>query len=501
MTTDMTPPPSEEKLGDAERKLLAAVTTGTLVDLRAGDAEVDDPARAADWGDDRTVRAELLAELLTGERTPPGGRLRAVKLRGARITGPFDMEARTLACPLLLHDCRIEQDVNLSEATAPVIRLTGCHLPALIARQLRTTGDVKLDHGFTAHGEVGLPGAHIGGQLDLSGASLQNEEGPALNADGLTVDQDLFCREGFKARGEVGLLGAHIGGQLDLSGASLQNEEGPALNADQLTVDQGMFCREGFKARGEVRLLGAHIGGQLDLSGASLQNEKGPALNAYTLTVDQGMFCGKGFTADGEVKLISAKVGSFVDDQASWPARLRLRGFVYDSLENEQVSTRARLRWLQLDQGGFSPQVYDQLAVTYRRAGDDTAARKVAIAKQWRRRRKFNPLNWLWYATVGYGYRTWLAGIWLVALVGLGTWVFSGAYPAHHVTAIRTNPPPFHASVYALDILLPVIGLGQKAAWQPKGSAYLYWTWALTVTGWVLATAVAAGLTGILKRD
>jgi hypothetical protein len=83
--------------------------------------------------------------------------------------------------------------------------------------------------------------------------------------------------------------------------------------------------------------------------------------------------------------------------------------------------------------------------------------------------------------------------------VALGTWVFSGAYPARMI-AISSHPPAFHAAAYAFDLLLPVIGLGQKSAWQPQGSA-LYWSWVLTGAGWVLTTAVVAGLTGILKRD
>jgi len=276
-TPDTSLPADDKKLSDAERTLLDAVITGTLADLQIGDAELDNPAQAAAWGADRTVRAELLAELLTGERTPQGGQLRAVKLRGARITGPLDLEARTLACPLLLQECCIEEAVNLCEAIAPVVRLPGCHLPAFTAWQLRTTGDVQLDDGFSARGEVNLAGAHIGGRLVLSGASLANENGWALLAGVLTVGQGMYCREGFSARGEVNLAGAHIGGQLNLRGASLVNENGPALNADGLTVDGHMSCAEGFSARGAVNL-------------------------------------------------VNAKVGSLIDDPASWPMTMCLRG-------------------------------------------------------------------------------------------------------------------------------------------------------------------------------
>jgi hypothetical protein len=147
--------------------------------------------------------------------------------------------------------------------------------------------------------------------------------------------------------------------------------------------------------------------------------------------------------------------------------------------------------------------VYDQLAAAYLRTGYEEAARKVRIAKQWHRRAVLNPagrlLNWLLYVTVGYGYRTWLAGAWLAGLIAIGTWVFSHAYP-DNMTPVSTHPPAFHALAYTLDVLVPIVNLGQQNAWQPQDSA-LYWSWALTGAGWVLTTAVVAGLTGILKRD
>ena len=153
-------------------------------------------------------------------------------------------------------------------------------------------------------------------------------------------------------------------------------------------------------------------------------------------------------------------------EQEAWPAELHIRGFTYDVL-GSKVSTRDRLDWLSRDQDGYVPQLYDQLATTYRRAGDEKAARTVAIAKQHRRRRAYSPLSWLWYLTVGYGYRPWLAGAWVIALAALGTAVFSHAYPAH-MTAISSRPPAFNPAAYALDLLLPVLGLGQKGAWQPQ---------------------------------
>ena len=123
--------------------------------------------------------------------------------------------------------------------------------PALAADGLRADEDLYLRGGFAAigSGELGavrLLGARIGGQLDCSDAELRNDSGPALTADGLQVDQDMFLTGGFTAtgsgeRGAVRLLGAHIGGQLDCSGAKLRNDSGPALTANGLQVDQGLF--------------------------------------------------------------------------------------------------------------------------------------------------------------------------------------------------------------------------------------------------------------------
>jgi hypothetical protein len=69
-----------------------------------------------------------------------------------------------------------------------------------------------------------------------------------------------------------------------------------------------------------------------------------------------------------------------------------------------------------------------------------------------------------------------------------------------HMIATAVHPPAFNPLAYTADVILPIVDLGQKSAWQPQGSA-LYWSWALTVAGWVLTTAVVAGLTGILKHD
>jgi hypothetical protein len=358
---------------------------------------------------------------------------------------------------------------------------------------------------FTAEGEIRLVGAHIKGTLDCASATLTNRNGPALTADGLTVEQEMFCRQGFTATGGVRLLRARIGGSLNFDTATLTNPGGHALYGDGLTVDHGLVCREGFTAHGEVSLLGAHIGAQLDFSWATLTNPGGLTLDLARLRATT-VFLRWLPTPPSWVNLIHAQVGELTDDAASWPDRVNLRGFAYDAVyEQPTASARQRLAWLGRDSGGYAPQPYEQLIAVYHRAGRDQDARTVAIAKQRVRRRTLPLARKVWSllldVLVGYGYRTWLAGVWLLGFVLAGWWIFDQAHPAHLIAPEPPGERPlFHAGLYALDLLLPIGDLNYQGAWIARGWARGFWLgWILA--GWVLTTAVLAALAGILKRD
>ncbi|MFI5606856.1 hypothetical protein ACIA77_06580, partial [Amycolatopsis sp. NPDC051903] len=184
--------------------------------------------------------------------------------------------------------------------------------PAIDADRLQTGGSVFLSDRFSATGNgnrglVRLLGAHIGSQLFCRGATLHNDSGPALNADGLQTGDSVFLSGGFSATGagELGtirLLGAHIGGELSCSQATLCNDSGPALNANGLQTGAEVFLSDGFSAtgtgdRGAIVLHTGHIGSQLVCIGATLCNDSGPALNANGLQTGAEVFLSDGFSA------------------------------------------------------------------------------------------------------------------------------------------------------------------------------------------------------------
>jgi len=163
---------------------------------------------------------------------------------------------------------------------------------------------------LTATGQVRAPGAHIRGQLDLRGATLTNPDGTALNLDNTQIGGDADCYQ-LTATGQVRAPGAHIRGQLDLRGATLTNPDGTALNLDNTQIDGGAFCYQ-LTATGQVRASGAHVSGSLDLRGTTLTNPDGTALNLDDAQIDGGAFCYQ-LTATGQVSAPGAHISGQLD--------------------------------------------------------------------------------------------------------------------------------------------------------------------------------------------
>ncbi|MBC6459890.1 hypothetical protein [Actinomadura sp. HBU206391] len=535
-----------EDLTEPEQALWKAFPRGEDVDLRVGDPESGDPSRDAQWGPDREVRAEVITALLTGAVPPEPGHVPALRLSGARVTGRLRLAHAEIVWPVRLRSCVFSTPIDLDGARTRQFDLTGSRLAGLEAALASIDGDLELAECHCT-GRIRLTGAHIAGALRIQRARLHEPGRTAVLANRLTVDDDLLCQE-IVVSGEFQLAGAQIGGMVGLDGARLDNPGGRALNAFSLSVGAHLWARRGFTATGEMSLGDASVGRELDLSGAHLRNPGANALLGNGLSVGTVLFLGQGFQAEGAVRLRRAQIGGPLhlrhgrlsnpggdaldcrqvqarelvmqtaapidgmvdlrharfevvrDDPATWPAQLRLDGLGYDALD-PRLTADQRLAWLRRSPEAYLPQVYEQLAGTYRRLGDETDARTVLLAKQ---RRRWQSLTWyarIWGRlqdlTVGYGYRPLRAGGWLVALTILGTVTFG----VDHPPAVRGgDPPAFNPLVYTLDLLLPIIDFGQERSYQPQ-HRQRWLAYALIAVGWLLATTIAAGVTRALRRE
>ena len=509
------------QMSQPERLLLRSAASGQLVDLRTGSQGQDDINHGGEWPSKRCIRAEILASCLLDLTQVPKSGIPILRLAGARITGPLDLGGADLSKAISFEQCYFDEPPNFADARTRTIRITQSYLPGFNALSAKIDGQLDLNKTIVK-GRLRLVMAHITGELTLNGSTLINSDDWTLFAGGLTVDGGFFGRHGFESQGPMRLVGAQLNGGVFLDGARLNGVRGDALIADNLRVEGRMVCDD-LTADGALRLPGARINGQLSWDGAEIQATEEMGLDLRRLIAEE-LILTTAKPVLGIVDLGSARVSVLRDDPTTWPADIRLDGFSYDSLAapskreerdgirqrypSDSASTSAdtlpassRLAWLSRNRVGYRPQPFEQLAAFYRRIGHDDQARKVLLVKQRRRRSTQNLGGKLWgYLldwSVGYGYRPWLAAIWLISLIAIGSITFAWRPPPPVDPA---TPPPFNSLVYTINLLLPAGQFVQPDQWNLIGPER-WFAYSLVGAGWLLASTVIAGVTRVLNRS
>jgi len=405
---------------------------------------------------------------------------------GVFCVGGFAAEGR-----LRLIGARL--DANLSLAGA-VISSRGA-----IALDLSraTIGDFDAS-GITCSGQVSCVGARFSSEFNLTDARLDSgDDRPALNADGATVEGPLMLA-GLQACGEVSFRTSHVQDRVLLHSAHLENPGGIALQFAHAEIAADLLC-ESITVTGMIGLVSAKIGGSVTFKQARLVNSPDVTLDARYLQAAQ-MQLTPACLVQGIVDLSYAHIGLLSDDPAHWPSALNLTGLTYQALE-PQLPAHERLRWLALASNRQHPQPYEQLAANYNAIGQPAQARRILYARERHQSINRGPLGRTWSLlqdlTVGYGYRPWRAAVWLTLLLAAGTIVFRATPPPPLQGG--TNPH-FNPAIYTLDLLLPIVNLGQKGAFSPVG-AEQWFSYALMAAGWVLVTTIATGVARVLRRS
>lgn len=266
----------------------------------------------------------------------------------------------------------------------------------------------------------------------------------------------------------------------------------PGLDASYARIGGDLNCTDG--SFGLVKMIGTQVSGQINFSGAVLSGRP-EAFDAYEMTAQELILVPRE-PMTGQVDLSYARFRRLIDSPETWPPKLVLEGLTYDTV-NPSLPAEQRLEWLARSDG-YSVQPYEQLAAMYRQLGDEAEVRQVLIGRL-RRRRAARP----WYArgwgylqdwTVGYGYRPLRALIWLVAAVLMGTIFFTMTGRPPQTTA---KPPNFHPFIYSVDLLIPVINLGQRTAYAPTG--FEQWVaMSMVALGWIFTMTITSGISRVV---
>jgi hypothetical protein len=417
----------------------------------------------------------------------------------------------------------------LTEATvagdvyAPGVTVDG----NLRCRALRVTGTVNLNS------------AVVGGLVSFVDAEIVNPGGITLHASGIRVRRNMNC-DRLTSIGHLRIYGAEISGTLNFDSATLDGRGNPdgwaALGADTISVGSNLWFRpdsgKPFEAHGTIVLTGSRVGRDVSFTGARLSAPNGRAVVARRLHVAGSVYLNAGFTTVGEVRLTGAHIEGFLnldgieapeamlglrmaqipggirDADCVWPGRVDLDGFTH-GLFARYAPARDRLAIIRRQVhddatrvGSYRAQSYEHLAAYYRELGQDGQARSVLLAKA-RASRRVQPWHrsiggYLIDALVGYGYRPSRAFGWALALLAFGAVYFASVGPPQRVSTEDTSV--FNPVVYTADRLVPLVHLGSADVWQFHGVAAAV-SGVLTVLGWTLSIAIAAGVTRTLTRN
>lgn len=474
---------------------------------------------------------------LNGARISYPGQ-RVLVADNASVGGKLDCHGMAVDGLVRMRNCHIAGSMVMSDA-----RLNNPGGVALSAGGLTVDAGVFFAHRFTSQGEIRMVGARLGANLTLAEATLSNPGGLAINLSrakiGFLHAADLRCKgqstlagteiagdlnlagaeldasgapqalaaEGasiggaliltsMRARGEVNLRTIRVGQHASLMRTALDNPGKTACRMSRAQIGADLFCDE-MTAQGVMRLAGTTVGGELTLTKSQIHNPAGIALYAPMLHA-RDFSLRPAEPIQGLVDLSHAQIGILRDDPGCWPEEMHLDGLTYQALD-PQLPASQRLQWLARDPRG-QPQPYEQLAAHYNGAGQPAQARSVLYARERNQRQAKTPLTRIWSllqdVTVGYGYQPWRALAWLIILLATGSIIFAIPPPAPLQPA---TAPHFNPVIYTLDLLLPVVDLGQKHAFNPAG-AEQWFSYILVAAGWILVTTIAAGAARILSR-
>jgi hypothetical protein len=459
------------------------------------------------------------------------------------VTGRIDMSMSEVSSVSIGAQCTLRAPDGIA------LDLTNAQIRALL----------RLDERAVVEGAIRMPGAVIRGRLALHGELSRPWDESLVDGSAMTVDGDVYL-DGLRTDGgAVTLAGARLG-SLSARGARLHNPGGYALRLSQAQVNGPVRLISGFSSTGLVVLNRTTIEGRLHFTGGSFHcprpaptNEAGHAIEAISATVRGSIDLGWE-TVSPSVDFTDVTTTSLADNPATWPQRFVIAGMTYERFERPQGAgpgrvwdQAARCAWLRR-QTEFDSGPYEQAARVFRQHGYAWEAEQILIAQ----RKHARQVGWshaAWprrvldmiYATIGYGYRParvlWLLALLLVlvtvslelpgnraalrandgngdvyATTGRLTAATHGAagqvvtaQPARADTCGDGEVRCFSPVLYAIDTVIPLISLDQRATWYadpnvPNGEFMLWWLNLATLLGWVLSSIFVLSLARLSRN-
>ena len=488
--------------------------------------------------------------------------LSRIDVSAAQISGVLDLStsAKRFAPSITAAttDTPFLGDVDASGVRVTFVDVRYRPVHALDFGAAHVSGNLLLSN-VSATGAVVVREGHIDEKLDLARSNLpivdlgsaivgrsvilQDTTSARIRADAISVGQDFVVAGSLDANAPcsrtnhidwIDLGGARIGGTIDASRIRIGR-----LDAPSAFVRLNVVFEESCISAAIMEHL--HAGGNLYVLGSSLST-----LSLAAAKIDGLLFLdsrhrrmwrppGAFVLRDASAHVVEDRADDDCEEDACipWPkgcvathpmdqcVDLDVTGFTYSTLgiRSGETSTvqghivsrplkdmvdRKVSRWQNLlNRTPYAQQPYEQLASVLRDSGRSENA--TAVLYESRNRETANPdtgpFRYAYLVAtkilIGYGYHPALAALWALAIIVIGVLILEGT--GQYSALPSRNEPRFVTElIYSFDALIPLVTLRKTDDDVLDGFAR-YWFYFQKAFGYVLATFLVAGLSGLTK--
>ena len=510
------------KVARGEQCLAIAAATGKSVWLGASsDRRYCDNKPANQWPDQqaRTIRASVLAWLLTDAAVSKHLTRKGIDIGGAAIDGSLDLQYADILSVLHLRNC-ILKEVKLGNAVSRTIDLSGSRIASFNGTRLTVDGDLNLET-ISTPGSVDLTDSTINGTLHAGDAQLRNPGDSLILASARIGESANFGRT--YSNGVIRITRATIKQDLNFGNAIFSDGRNGLKAGYAIVKGNFWWTPARIGKRTELDLIGASVG---TFHNSDDQNPSWPVKNCLFL---------HGF----EFSRIAAESPTDEPTLKKWLDRQPDRAHDVQSSKNPHD-------WCDTYQSGdpAAPRVshpdsqpFGQLAKVLQNSGKADDATELLIDKAQEdldAEQATSPRNpktlvlWLWGKVACFGYDPlhtvrfivffvlfgW-AAFWLGSYYGLIVPTDKDAFK-DYVTGDdsksgRHTPDHyqlFNSFFFSLETFLPLVDLFQAKNWLPNPQRKPQWAsrmlrgylWIHIIAGWFFTTALLAGLSGLFHK-
>jgi hypothetical protein len=485
------------------------IATFTRPELKTSDRTKQEESRQS--RESRRLRGEFIKEILRekwSKQIPAEG----IRISGA-IIDKLDLDNMSLDQRFECHDCDFEGGARFLYVRPKwFIDLQGSHIIRPADRHCtddesddedKRAGILNLG-GLASEGSVLLNKVKADCAITLNGAKikenliLQNTDARKLQgkeaqiAGRATIEYSRFMNLNFE-KARIGRLAI-----TDLNDSNDDVKNGAEVSLDGASIDRDMDLQGGFIK--SVSASNMTVGGKVSIG--DLRREEKGEKGVWPLECKGKDPC--------DIKMHNSNVAN-VEVQDGLPAKFDVTGLTYKSFAlltkdgkeiNPNKDDQQRYvkwlqssdKWLQSSEksGEHSPQPYLQLANVFKVQVFDDQVDQIHI---WERDAAWEQANWMswpWetlkWGLIGYGYRKWLAFVWIGVFLVLG-WIIvrrSKVARKHHF-----------GFTYSFDMLLPIVRLREAHYTTELELPYRAYFYFHRIIGYLLGLLLLAALSGL----